>query len=50
MYMNTKYLTPQVEVTRLLSTNITTVSVEGGWKDEWDEELDNDTTEASDQA
>ena len=29
MYVNTKYLTPQVEVTRLLSTNITTVSVEG---------------------
>lgn len=50
MYVNTKYLTPRAEVARLLPTNITTVSVEGGWKDEWDEELDNDTAEASDQA
>lgn len=48
--MNKKYLAPQAGVTRLLPTNITTVSVEDGWKDEWDEELDNDTADASDQA
>lgn len=50
MYVNKKYLAPRVEVAHLLPTNITTVSVEDGWKDEWDEELDNDTADASDQA
>lgn len=50
MYVNKKYLAPQVAVTRLLLTDITTVSTEAGWKeDEWDEELGIDTTEASDQ-
>ncbi len=48
--MNKKYLAPQMSITRLQLTNITTVSVEDGWKDEWDEELDNDRDEASDEA
>ena len=50
MYVNKKYLVPQAEVARLLPTNITTVSVEDDWKDEWDEELGNDAAESSDEA
>ena len=48
--MNKKYLAPQAEITRLLMTNIATVSTEVEWGDQWDENLDDDTTEASDEA
>lgn len=37
--MNKKYLAPQVAVTRLPMTNITTVSTDGGWDDKWDDVL-----------
>lgn len=48
--MNKKYFAPQAEITRLLMMNITTVSTEAEWGDQWDENLDDDTTEASDEA
>lgn len=47
--MYKKYLAPQAEIARLLMMNITTVSTEVEWGDQWDENLD-DTTEASDEA
>ena len=48
--MNKKYLAPQAEIARLLMMNITTVSTEVEWGDQWDENLHDDTTEASDEA
>lgn len=48
--MNKKYLAPQAEITRLLVTNITTVSTEEEWNPDWDAEMNGDTVDPSDEA
>ncbi|MBP3937564.1 MAG: hypothetical protein IK954_08310 [Clostridia bacterium] len=45
-----KYESPLWRVSRLTAVSIVTVSTDDGWKNEWDDALESETNEASDDA
>lgn len=48
--MKKQYCAPFLTVARLQMVDIATVSTETEWGDGWDESMNGDTTEASDEA